>query len=353
MSRRIAALAGAALLLGAAVALAQDNISVPLTHLKLAPIGGIEAKLEQVPNADGDRTATKVTFKKADEGRRLLALEAKTERVPDDVKSVALRYRAELKSGEARLTALFFDQDGGTWFKVRLAPLEAGEFAESRIAIGSLKQAAYSEDESGELEWGNVNRVWLGLVIDGAAEGTFEVSEARLTDERYRADKPFRVAIDKPNQWSVGNDPAVKPLLTTPNEGPDGQACMKFEFSFPGGRHMYAIPAIPMPPAELEGYSALRFTYKAALPEGIDGLLTMLGERGGAQYYADPAPPATDEWKTITIPFTEFKKGGWSKDPNEQLDLGDVNCILIGLHGAAKGDTGSGTLWVTDVELVP
>jgi hypothetical protein len=48
-----------------------------------------------------------------------------------------------------------------------------------------------------------------GLVIDGAAEGTFELSAARLTDEPYRAAEPLVLKIADVKSWNVGKDPAV------------------------------------------------------------------------------------------------------------------------------------------------
>jgi hypothetical protein len=116
---------------------------------------------------------------------------------------------------------------------------------------------------------------------------------------------------------------------------------------------MYAIPSTPVPEQGLEGYRALRFTYKASLPAGIKGLLVTLGEHGGGQYFADPAPPASADWTTITIPFENFKKAGWAKDTNEKLDLDQVDRLMIGVHGTASGAGGGGCIWVTDIEFVP
>jgi hypothetical protein len=127
---------------------------------------------------------------------------------------------------------------------------------------------------------------------------------------------------------------------------------MKLEFTFPGGKHMYCVPATPVPEVELEGYVGLRFTYKAALPPGIEGLLVMLGESGG-QFPADPAPPPSDDWTTVTLLFSDFELGSWSKDDNGQLDPNKVSSVHIACHGAATGAGGPGTIWATDIEFVP
>ena len=77
------------------------------------------------------------------------------------------------------------------------------------------------------------------------------------------------------------------------------------------------------------------------------------GEPGDAQYYADPAPPATDEWKTVTLPFATFKLGDWTKDENSRLDLDQIISVIIGLHGTAEADSASGAIWAADIEFVP
>ena len=183
--------------------------------------------------------------------------------------------------------------------------------------------------------------------------GFVTVTEARLTSEPYQPTRPIQVTGADPGQWSVGQDPAVQSTLTTPNEGPEGGACMKYVFTVPGGRHMYCIPGVPVPAADLEGYTGLRFTYKASIPEGMGGLLVTLCERGGAQYWADPQPPPSPDWTTITIPFGGLKLAAWTKDDNNQLDLSDIVRVTIGCHGAAGGEKLTGEIMVSDVQFVP
>jgi hypothetical protein len=125
------------------------------------------------------------------------------------------------------------------------------------------------------------------------------------------------------------------------------------EFNFSGGRHMYMVPSVNAPAADLGGYSGLELTYRASLPEGIDGLLLMLGEQGGAQYYADPPPPAAADWTTLTVPFSAFRLGSWTQDANGSLDLDRVQSIAVGVHGTAAGEGGPGVLYVTGLRFVP
>lgn len=360
------AFAGAtAALVTVGVMSASGGVSAPLSHgpagiqgLKLVPVGDVTVRLERARNADG-APAVVVAFKKEIGTRRFVALEARPATVPAAAKALELRVRLRLTRGTLpRLAMLLFERGGGAWFKIAPLPVAAagsaaGEFAEARVSLGALREAGFSTDPSGRLERGNVEKVWVGLVLDGPAEGSFELGRARFTDEPYRPARPYRITGDGPGKWSVGKDAAVRATLSTSDEAPGGRACMKFEFRFPGSAHMYAVPTTPVSGWDPEGYRALRFTYRASLPPGISGLLVMLIEREGAQYLVDPPPPASEKWTTVTIPFERFRLGGWSTDANGRLDLAEVASVAVAAHGTASGTGGEGTIRVTDVEFVP
>jgi len=312
------------------------------------PAACIEARLAK--SADG----VQVAFAKSGEERRFLALERETDGVAADAKALSVRYLLRLTRGNApRLGLLVFERDGGAWFKVGAMPLAVGEAAEARLPLRSLRKAEFSLGGGEEVRWPQVAKLWLGLLLDGPAEGTLELGEVHFTAEPYRPPGPLRVPVEGVGLWSVGKDPAVQAELTLPPDGPDGKPCMKFVFAFPGGRHMYALPTLALPEIELDGYRVLRFTYKVTLPKGIDGLLVSLQERGHAQYYADPGPPASEEWRAATIPFDALKLGAWSKDENGRLDLGEVASVTIGLHGTAAEPKAGGIILVSEVEFVP
>ncbi|HUS93105.1 MAG TPA: hypothetical protein VM695_14700, partial [Phycisphaerae bacterium] len=136
-------------------------------------------------------------------------------------------------------------------------------------------------------------------------------------------------------------------------EGPGGGACVKIDYAFPGGRHMFVVPTVPVGEAELAGYRALRLTYRATVPEGIAGLLVMLIETGGAQYCVEPAPPASEQWRTLTIPLADLRLGRWTKDANARLDLDDVRSVAVGIHGTATPARNRGTIHVAKIEFIP
>jgi len=316
--------------------------------LRLVPISNVNARLK------ADAKGAKITFEKTGEIRRLLVVKARPADALEAPRALALGCRVTLDRGQPpRPAVVIYERGGGVWFHVRGRPVATGEWAEERVSIRGLREAAFSSDASGKLEWDQVEKVWVGLAIDGPAAGVFELGQAGFTDEPYRPTHPLRVTGAGAGEWGVSKDKAAKAKVTTPDEGPDGQPCMKAEFTLPGGRHMYMVPSTALGDVEKEGYRALRFKYRATLPKGLKGLLVMLIESDGSPYIADPAPPASEEWTTITIPLEELKLGSWGKDPDGRLDLSEVASVAIGTHGTPSDAGGDGVILATDIEFVP
>ncbi|MCS6861648.1 MAG: hypothetical protein NZT92_15170 [Abditibacteriales bacterium] len=331
-------------------ALAPDDVDLPLDRLRLVAVNGVTAQRQQVGGG------VKVTFNKTGEERRFLALEAQPRGNLSGVKALVLRCRVNLAGGQPpRLAMKVFERGGGVWFKVG-QPIAVGQVAESRLSITGLRLAEFSEDANGQMDWDKVGKVWVGLVVDGKVSGSFEIHAAQFTRAPYTPHQPLRITGDGAGVWSVMQDPAVQSKLTTPNEGPNGKPCMKFEFTLPGGRHMYTLPTVSVPEAELDGYRGLQLTYKATLPAGnplLQGLLVLLHERDGSQYYASPAPPPAADWRTLLIPFASFTLGEWSRDENGRLDVDQIAAVSIGVHGTALEAGGSGVIYAADVVFAP
>jgi len=315
------------------------------------PCARTDARVEKASDEKGG-AAVRMTFRKTGDERRLVALERKAEGGLGDARVLSVRYRLALQEGpRPRLALVVFEKGGGAWFRIGALPLAPDGPRETRLSLRSFRQAAFSATEDDALEWDKVEKLWLGLVFDAPAAGTIELSRAQFTAEPYRPTEPLAVPCDDASLWGVGKDPAAQGTLSIANEGPDGKPCAKFEFAFPGGRHMYALPTLQLPELELDGYRALRFACKARLPAGISTLLISLLEGDHSQYCAEP--PASDEWRTLTIPFDQLTLGGWSKDENDRLDLTEIRSLIIGLHGTASEKQASGTIWATDIEFVP
>lgn len=347
MAQRHLSLILAAALVLAARAQAQE---IPLTApagLRPAPCGDVSARLTANPNADAGKPAVGLDFSTAGGVRRFVGFEAKVQGDAVGVRALRLRCRLTLAAGtNPRPACVLWDRSGAACYKVGSTPLPAGEFLDAALPLAAPVPAGFSEAPA--FDWSRIVRVWYGVAVEGPARGVLAVSRAVLTREPYRATQPLLVD----NAWGAGCDPAVQHGISVPAEGPGGKRCMRFDFRFPGGRHMYAIPSMAVPGELLEGYSALRFSYRATVPAGINGLLVMLGERG-AQFFLDPPAPASAEWTTLTVPFDKLKPAPWSKDDNGKLDLNRVDSVMVGAHGTAAGDGGPGTIWITDVQFVP
>ena len=335
---------------------AEEVLIATGADVRVVPIGDVAAKLTRSGNA------ARIEFDKTGDVRRLLGLEAKLAEPMAAPKALEMEYSIALGSGPTpRPAAVVYERGGGAWFKVGNRAIVTGEvhggtaeLCRVRMPMGGLKEAGFSNDASGKLEWEQVERMWIGLVMDDPTKGVLTFMSAKLTDEPYTPTHPLNVTnATNAGTWSVGHDKAAKATLTTPSEGPGGGKCMKLEFTFPGGRHMWVVPSTPVPEAELEGYRALKFTYKADLPDGIKGLLVTLIESSGGQYYADPPPPASADWTTIEIPLANLKKASWGRDPNNTFDLADVSKVNIGTHGTAKPGPAKGVICVAGVQLVP
>jgi len=314
---------------------------------KLVPPAGMEATLE----AEGAKQ--KLRFRKAGTERRLLAVELDALPRTPQAKALCLTYSLRLTGGEARAALVAFEKDAATWFRLGARPLETGEKIEARLPLKALHKAAFSRDGGNAMDWDGVQKLWVGVVLDGKASGELVLHSAEITDRPYRPTRAMAIPCTDPKQWGLAHDPAAKAAVTAGNDAPGEAASVKIDFAFPGGSHMYVVPSVRLADVDLTGYRALRLTYKATVPEGIGGLLVMLIERGGAQYPAEPAPATTGEWRTLTIPLKSFHRGGWSKDDNGRLDLDDVASVAVGVHGTARPARARGAIHVAKIELVP
>lgn len=330
-----------------------QQVNVSLTGLKPVATSGVAAKVETVQGVDEGKAVVRVSYAKTGEERRLLALEAPVDADLTGLKAGEVRYRLEATEGVApRVGFVLFDGDGGSWYKVAGDPLTAGDFQTTRLPLNNLQLASYAQDESGKLELNAVRKAWLGLLFDGAGKGVVEISGVRLTNEAYKPAGPLRVTGTGAGTWGISQDAAVTGKVTVVPDGFDGRPCIQYEFGVPAGRHMFAIPNTSIATGEYEGYSALQFQYKAAVPKGMR-LLVTLPEKTGAAYYAEPAGPWAGEWTTMTVPFSSLKLASWGqKDANGKFDPGDISGVQIGCHGTPAA-AGPGWLWVADVELVP
>lgn len=345
-----------ALVIGDLTAQEPAGVNVPLVNqngdvgLTAAPGFGMDVSAKSIKGSTPDVTATRLTFNNPREQRRIAALAGVPGGSIEGARVLAFDCRLAMPQGPLPpIVALFFESDGGAWYRISTKAPPRSLFDEIRLPLrGTFKRARFATDSDETIRWEQVERVWLGLLVDGPTEGVIEVRRTRFTDELFRPDSPIPLG----KTWDIAQDPAVQSKLDPAAQGPGDALMMEYRFDIPGGRHMYAMARTPVEVEELDAYSALRFTYQVDLPEGIDGLLVMLIERDGTQYRAVPTPPESGAWKTVTIPFDKFERGGWSKDENDQLDLEQVSHVAIGMHGTTP-TAASATIKVVEVMFVP
>lgn len=327
---------------------AAGQAPVSLQGLRVAPLAGVEATA-----APRGSALAVINFQKAGDERRLLALEGALTATAAGVKALEVSYALTMKQGPApRLAIIIYEKGGGSWYKLSGVPLQTGGAATTRLSVAALTPTAFSTAAGAPLDWAAVEKVWLGLVLEGPAAGRLEVTSARLTGQPFVPTHPLRLTGSGPGHWGLSKDPAVEATLTTPSEGPQGQPCLKVEFTAPLGRHMYVVPSTPVLAEDLEGYTTLRFQHRGVLPRGMK-LLIMLAERTGALYYVERSGPGSDQWQDITIPLTEFKPASWgSPDDNGKLDRGLITTLTLGSHGGAQENL-KGLIMAADIELAP
>ncbi len=328
-------------------ALACAAVDVPVRNWQPALMSGFEAKAAPTPQG------IVFTFKKAGEERRLLAARGTLAANPAGALAAEIQYEVALTAGEApRLALIVWEKNGGSWYKVSSGRMKLQPKGQGRLSLAGLIPTAFSQDKSGKLEWNNVQQIWIGFLFDGPAAGRAAIISARFTDTPVVPTEPVTL-IDVTSKWNDSHDPAVKTKISTPNEGPAGKPCFKYEFEVPAGRHMFACPNTFIIADDLEGYKALRMTIRGEIPAGMR-LLIQISEQGGPVYYVERAAeqlPA--EWTELVIPLSEFKPASWApKDDNGQLDLAKLNTLSIGSHGTAQ-QARQGLIMACDVEMIP
>ena len=317
-----------------------------LAKWKVIPTAGLNVRWKQA----GGRLV--INFSKLGKERRLLLLETTQPQV-SKAKSVALRYRLRfVRGGQLRFAVLAHGAAGEVWFKVAQPVESVGEEVEWRIPLTGLNPAAFSTAQT-DPDMTKVRKFQVGLALDGACEGIWEIKSISLSSEPFKPTKPLIVPISPQIKLSLAHDPAAKTRTEIVKEGPEGKWCWKTEFVIPGGRHMYVLPSLPLPDIDLTGYSGLQLTYKATLPSGIKALLVILVEQDGSHYYTDWIATPSDEWRTLVIPFSEFRLGGWSQDENGRLDLDQIGSVIVGMHGTTSESEGRGSIWVASIAFVP
>lgn len=293
-----------------------------------------------------------IQFKKDGMERRMVALKMKPSEKLFEQKGLDIEANVKLSDGQAaRPCVMFVEKNGGCWCRVGM-PFTQDGFEKVRVNLAaSLRQAAFSHDENGKIDWADVVEVFMGAVVEGKGDGVLSIRRVVLTNEKFVPSKPLVINLPMAKAVSRSADPAAK--FTIEDTEVDGERVLKETFKFPLGRHMYFTPSFRLPDLDYASYSGLRLTYKATIPQPIGGLLVTVSE-GGGQFVA-PSPKATAEWLSVELKFKDFKMAGWAKKKGEnpQLDVAGITSMMVGCHGTANSDNGEGEIWIRKIELIP
>ncbi|MGN0879660.1 MAG: hypothetical protein ACI4WT_09455 [Oligosphaeraceae bacterium] len=272
-------------------------------------------------------------------------------------RSLSLEVRLLGGAGLECRPAVYLEEEGGAvWVRVG-QPLRAGSPEPQRVLLSlgrrALRPLAYTPDGGGELDWGRVSRVRVGVLADGAGQAEVRYGAVRLLDESWRPEGPQALELAWAKDWRVSSDRAVRDVRVEDVTLPEGGRAVRIAFTFPTGHHMYLLPTMPLPECDFATYSGIRLTYRATPPRPL-GLLVLLNGEGG-QYGGGPTPSASDEWRSVELRFADFRGVGWAKAiAGKPLPLDSIASIVIGCHGSAdaKGD-GRGEILVRSLELIP
>ena len=312
---------------------------------ELALTGGFEGKFAEKAGV------LSIGFRKDGVERRMVALKMKPVKTLQEQKGMDIEGNVILAEGQvARPCVMFVEKDGGSWCRIGM-PFTQNDFEKIRLNLFNLRQAAFSHDENGKIDWPEVCEMFVGVVVEGKGNGVLSIRRITMTDEKYIPTKPLVMKVPLAKEVSRSADPAAK--ISIEDTEFDGEHVLKETFKFPLGRHMYFTPSFRLPDWDYASYSGIRLTYKATIPQPINGLLVTLAE-GGGQFVA-PAPKATSEWMSVDLKFKDFKMAGWAKKKGNDtnMDVAGITTMMIGCHGTANSGNGEGEIWIRKIELIP
>ncbi|MCK5805832.1 MAG: hypothetical protein KAI66_23575 [Lentisphaeria bacterium] len=357
MRKRIFQICAMTMLIVAATCAGAETLSLPIccgeafVRMELAPAGGVRATLKRTEKKPGITPSAEISFEKEGAERRLIALATIPRSPLPAFKAAEIECRLTVDEGmSVRPAIVLYDDTGGSWCHVGDLTTPTTDFQTLRFAVLNPRATIFSEKGADEFQWERVTCLWIGFVVDGAGKGTASISSLKLTSEPFHPTEPIEVLRAVEGAWSISADKAVTKTQSLIKDE-KGVPCVRFEFAFPGGRHMYLVPRQSITEREYASYAMLRIEYKATLPAGIGGLLVSVFENGG-QFIAPP-PKATGKWETVDIPLSSFKLPSWSKDNNGVLEPSRVGAVGIGAHGTAAGKGGKGEILLRRIAFVP
>lgn len=337
--------------LGILATAAEDARQLPLTFAgkgQLVRVAGVETTLSAV-----EKAPVVLSFNKSGVERRLVAVEMPLDAKTNEFHALEARVSLEAAEGQTCYGIVMLEEEGGGFWVRQSMKLEvaADQYLYLSLRPGAMRQLAYSKDDNGKLDWENVRRIRLGVVVEGAGAGKVSFSQITLSNRQYKPEKPVKIDIRTGDHWHGGADSAVRDIsYQTVQE--DGAKAVKFSFTFPKNRHMYFLPTLALPEMDFASYSGMRLTYKATLPEPLDMLILFGDDRG---QYCGKSPAGSAEWKQVDLLFKDYRGAGWTPSvKGKALEPDAIRRMTVGCHGVAgQNSDGKGVIFIRSLELIP
>jgi hypothetical protein len=186
-------------------------------------------------------------------------------------------------------------------------------------------------------------KVWVRGDFPGETVAP-SVSYARLDLTSLEPTRRESLGLEQPEAWQP-NIPGYGKMEIRP--GAEGG--VSFPISFEGTGDRWCYPRVDFAEAQdWSRYHALAFEFRFDTDDPRTSARVQVGESGGSSYLS-PAQPATKEWTPVIALFGDMSWGSFSApDPNNALDLEQVDRLLVGCNTKLDGVT----LEVRNVELV-
>lgn len=133
--------------------------------------------------------------------------------------------------------------------------------------------------------------------------------------------------------------------------GPEGTPAAVVEFTFAADKYNWQWIRVGIGSACPAAAKAVRFTYRTDVPQDFPSLNVMVRESTAAMYWVHAVLPLSPRrFATVTVPLDRFSLCPWSKDANGALDASLIDQVGFGFE---SGSSGTGMIFMSDVQLVP
>jgi hypothetical protein len=308
---------------------------------------GVISNLSTVAEGPEEKTCVKLTFIFTGQQEEFLLIHAPLPQpLSDEYLAAKLTYRTDLQPGMDG-PLVFLNEKSAANYTIDPSPPAAPEWRTLYLPLSMFKATDFAPDNNGKLDLAEVNEFRLALhaKLEGKpAQGTLWVNEVEFVKEVPEGnDYPPRDFVFMGEKGATG-------AISSPEEGPEGERVTRMDFTLPPGEEAHAIAVSRLNGArDVVGKAKVRVTFKTLLPNGVEAVILILAESGGAGYAA--LLPGSAEWTTKEITMANMIRGDWAEDENGKLDTDQVIVFGFGTGGKVVEPAG-GTIWIKEYAFV-